>query len=50
MTREGRPAFTGLVLHEDKKWGYQFWYPDGWHRYNLTNGHEGVLYAPRLGG
>jgi len=46
MAREGTPVFTGLVLHEDKTWGFNFWYPDGWYRFDFTDGREGVLYAP----
>jgi len=46
VARQGTPAFTGLVLHRDKKWRFKFWYPDGWHRFSLAPGHEGVLYAP----
>lgn len=46
MARQGKPAFTGLCLHEDAQRRFKFWYPDGWHRYELTQGHEGVLYAP----
>ena len=49
MARQGTPAFTGLVLHRDKKWRFKFWYPDGWHRFDLAPGHEGVLYAPEPG-
>lgn len=46
MARKETPAFTGLFLHDDRKWRFRFWYPDGWHRYELATGHEGVLYAP----
>ncbi len=46
MARQGTPAFTGLWLHEDRKWRFKFWYPDGWHRFHLGEGHQGVLYAP----
>ncbi len=46
MTRTGTPAFTGLALHEDRKWRFSFWYPHEWHRYNWLDGREGVLYAP----
>jgi hypothetical protein len=35
-----------LALHEDHKWYFSFWYPHDWHRYDLTDGREGVLYAP----
>ncbi len=40
-----RPKFEGLVLCQDKKWMYSFWYPKGWHRYELSEG-RGVLCSP----
>lgn len=46
MAREGTPAFTGLALHQDRKWRYRFWYPHEWHRFALLDNREGVLYAP----
>jgi hypothetical protein len=46
MARTGTPAFTGLALHRDRKWRFSFWYPHEWHRYDWTDGREGVLYAP----
>ena len=41
--------FEGLVLCQDKKWMYFFWYPKGWHRYDLGEGREGVLCSPMDG-
>jgi|YNPNPStandDraft_1061719.scaffolds.fasta_scaffold14280_7 hypothetical protein len=32
--------------HHDPRWGYQFLYPEGWHRFTFSDGREGVLYAP----
>jgi hypothetical protein len=46
-TISDRPAFEGLVLMQDTEWRYHFWYPKGWHRYELTAGREGVLCSPQ---
>jgi hypothetical protein len=45
-TREDKPAFEGLVLQQDDEWRYYFWYPKGWHRYDLSDGRAGVLCSP----
>ena len=34
------------VWHQDSQWGYQFLYPEGWHRFTFSDGRQGVLYAP----
>jgi hypothetical protein len=46
-TSSDRPAFEGLVLAQDAEWRYHFWYPKGWHRYELTGGREGMLCSPQ---
>jgi hypothetical protein len=43
---QGTPAFMGLTLHLDKNWGFAFWYPSEWFRFDLPDRREGVLYAP----
>lgn len=44
--REGVPAFEGLVLHEDRRWYYTFWYPKGWMAHSLSDDRIGVLCSP----
>jgi hypothetical protein len=45
-TGTGGPAFTGLVLQEDRHWRYSFWYPKGWYRFDLGDERTGVLCSP----
>ena len=45
-TSPERPAFEGAILAPDTEWRYYFWYPKGWHRYQLTDGREGILCSP----
>lgn len=40
------PFFEGLILEQNEAWRYHFWYPKGWHRYDLTGGKTGVLCSP----
>jgi hypothetical protein len=40
------PAFEGLILEQNEAWRYHFWYPKGWHRYDLAGEKEGVLCSP----
>lgn len=42
---EGRPAFTGLVVHRDPSVGYSLLLPDGWQREDLP-ADGGTLYRP----
>jgi len=44
--QENKPAFEGLVLAQDDEWRYYFWYPKGWHRYDLSDERVGVLCSP----
>ena len=43
--KEG-PAFTGLVLQQDRDWRYYFWFPKGWHPYDLDGERTGFLCSP----
>jgi hypothetical protein len=45
-TAEKRPAFEGLILEENRDWIYSFWYPKGWHRFQLSHERIGVLCSP----
>lgn len=44
--RPQTPAFYGLALLDDKEWGFNFWYPDNWHRLEFADGRSGVILAP----
>ena len=41
-----RPSFTGLLLHEDRRYGFALWLPDGWYRLGLDGSEHGVMYVP----
>ncbi len=43
--REG-PFYTGAHKHQDFEAGYAIWVPSDWHRIDLDEGHEGVIYSP----
>ena len=45
-TSQNTPSFEGLILEQDQEWQYYFWYPKGWHRYELGDGRTGVLCSP----
>lgn len=45
-TQENKPAFKGLVLQQDNEWRYYFWYPKGWHIYDLSDERNGILCSP----
>ena len=45
-TQENKPAFEGLALQQDDEWRYYFWYPKGWHVYDLSDGRNGILCSP----
>jgi len=40
------PAFTGLLVHHDTRFGFVVLVPDGWHRLSLTSNSTGAFYAP----
>ncbi len=42
---EAKPQYTGMKQHTDPS-GFAFWLPSDWYRYNLKEGHKGVLYSP----
>jgi len=42
---QGRPAFTGLMVHRDPSVGYSLLLPDGWQRMDLPDD-GGTLYRP----
>lgn len=44
--KTGNPVYTGMYKHVDREGGYAFWYPTGWHRTDMVNGHHGVIYSP----
>jgi hypothetical protein len=46
MTLQGTPAFYGLVQCDNRQWGFQFWYPDGWHRFTFPAKRSGVIFGP----
>jgi len=46
MAEGETPAFTGLQLHNDKKWRFSFWFPHEWHSYPFPKKREGVAYGP----
>jgi hypothetical protein len=41
-----RPAYTGMHKHQDFEAGYGVWLPSDWHRIDLQEGHQGVIYSP----
>ena len=45
-TQPDSPSFEGLILEQNDEWRYHFWYPKGWHRYDLSDGRIGVLCSP----
>jgi hypothetical protein len=47
MTRPPRPRFVGVITHLDPHGRYQFRYPTGWHRFELEDNRDGVMYAPQ---
>lgn len=47
VTGEELVTAATWVWHQDPHWGFQFLYPEGWHRFAFSDGREGVLYAPR---
>jgi hypothetical protein len=42
----GRPAYTGMTLHNDSKGGYSVWLPNDWFQYKLKRHHRGMLFSP----
>jgi hypothetical protein len=46
MGEQARPAFTGLVVHREPRFGYALLVPDGWQRLALSESESGVFYTP----
>ncbi len=42
---KGNPRYTGMRRHIDPG-GFAFWYPSDWHRTDMVDGHQGVIYSP----
>jgi len=40
------PRYYGMLKHVDEGGGYAIWLPTGWHRFDMTDGHQGVIYSP----
>ncbi|MGI5916399.1 MAG: hypothetical protein ACOX9A_08100 [Anaerolineae bacterium] len=41
-----RPRFTGKFKYTDEEGGYGLWIPSGWHRTDLADGRQGVIFSP----
>ena len=47
MTEEREnPRYYGMFKHIDEEGGFALWFPTGWHRFELMEGHQGVIYSP----
>lgn len=44
-TREP-PRYRGLLKHSDEEGGFAVWVPSDWHRFDMAEGHRGVIYSP----
>jgi hypothetical protein len=45
--RGSGPAFTGLVVYRSREYRYSFFYPEGWHQFELeSEGGQGIILAP----
>lgn len=44
--KRGNPRYTGMLKHIDAEGGYALWLPTGWHRFDMTGEHHGVIYSP----
>ncbi len=40
------PRYHGVYKHVFPEAGYSIWIPTGWRRLEMTNGHEGAIFAP----
>jgi hypothetical protein len=47
VTEEKKPApqYTGMKQHNDRA-GFALWLPSDWHKFDLTDKHQGVLFSP----
>lgn len=46
MSEPERPMFTGLRTYQDPGGRFLFRYPKDWHRFDLEDGRDGVMYSP----
>ena len=46
MTQEERPMYRGIRTHRDPQGRFEFRYPKGWQRYELSEDRDGVMYSP----
>jgi hypothetical protein len=35
-----------MFKHIDQEGGYALWFPTGWHRFDMVEGRQGVVYSP----
>jgi len=47
MTSNERPVYTGLRIYNDPAGRFAFQYPKEWHRFDLENNRDGVMYSPQ---
>jgi hypothetical protein len=47
--KRGNPLYTGVTKHLDKPAGFALWYPTDWTRYDMGDGHHGVIVCPKSG-
>lgn len=40
------PVYTGMHKHQDFEAGFAIWVPSDWHRTDLAEGRQGVIYSP----
>jgi hypothetical protein len=40
------PIYHGVRKHMDIEGGYAIWVPNDWYRFDMTDGHHGVIYSP----
>lgn len=40
------PYYRGMFKHVDQEAGYALWLPTGWHRFDMVEGRQGVIYSP----
>lgn len=40
------PVYTGMHKHQDMDAGYAIWVASDWHRIDLAEGRQGVMYSP----
>lgn len=47
MNSGERPTYTGLRIYNDPYGRFQFQYPKEWHRFDLKDHRDGVMYSPQ---